>query len=60
VIHREIEGPLSRLLIDGGLPRGGLVRARVQNDTPRVRTRALSCREQGRREYLPAALKIAS
>jgi ATP-dependent Clp protease ATP-binding subunit ClpA len=34
VIHREIEGPLSRLLIDGSLPRGGLVRARVQNDTP--------------------------
>gem|GEM_PF-278270 len=34
VIHREIEGPLSRMLIDGGIPRGGLVRARVQNDAP--------------------------
>jgi len=34
VIHREIEGPLSRLLIDGGIPKSGLVRARVQGDQP--------------------------
>ncbi|MBL8857683.1 MAG: ATP-dependent Clp protease ATP-binding subunit [Planctomycetes bacterium] len=34
VIHREVEGPLSRLLIEKGVPRRGLVRARISNDKP--------------------------
>jgi ATP-dependent Clp protease ATP-binding subunit ClpC len=34
VIQREIEGPLSKLLIDASVPKSALVRARVQGDQP--------------------------
>jgi ATP-dependent Clp protease ATP-binding subunit ClpC len=34
VIQREIEGPLSKLLIDGSVPKTALVRARVHADAP--------------------------
>ncbi|MCY2960445.1 MAG: AAA family ATPase [Planctomycetota bacterium] len=33
VVTREIEGPLSRLMLDG-TPRRGLIRARIQGDAP--------------------------
>ena len=34
VIQREIEGPLSRLLIEGDIPQNAIVRARVHEDLP--------------------------